>query len=116
MLRIHRHILSSLIFIAIFLSFGCTAINETPDNWFGKDKLYHVAVAGAIGTGVTAYAQNKQNYGCRAPLIGISTVIAVGATKETYDLKIKKTYWSWKDMFWNVVGGTLGSLAVSKCK
>ena len=70
-------------------------------------------------TACAVTAQNKhvnnQAAPCDAVLIGISTTFVIGSGKEWYDKKVKKTLFSWKDMAWNIAGGTLGSFAVSGC-
>jgi putative lipoprotein len=85
------------------------------DSWFGEDKLYHFFTAGVIGAAATKIAVNNQAAPCDAVLIGISTTFVIGSGKEWYDKKVKKTLFSWKDMAWNLAGGTLGSFAVSGC-
>ncbi|WP_455212578.1 hypothetical protein [Kaarinaea lacus] len=86
------------------------------DDWFGEDKLYHFLAAGVIGAAATKAAVNNQATPCDAMFIGISTTLVIGAGKEWYDLKVKKTLFSWKDMFWNLAGSSVGSFAVSECR
>ena len=95
---------------------GCATTGYYQDKFFGKDKLYHFTASGAIGAVVTAVSMNNGISNCKAPVIGVSFSVGVGAGKELYDLKVKETYWSWKDMVWNVIGSTAGSYAVSECK
>ena len=108
--------------LIIFLSACATATHHNQDTqvkrdtWFGEDKLYHFIAAGAIGAATTKVALNNQATPCDAVFIGISTTLVIGAGKEWYDLKVKKTLFSWKDMFWNFTGSAVGSLAVSDCR
>ena len=83
------------------------------DDFWGRDKLYHATASAIIGGSATAAARNNGAGTSRAPLIGISTAVAVGAGKEWYDLEIKRTFWSWKDFFWDVAGGVAGSYLVT---
>lgn len=95
---------------------GCAAVNSREDDWFGRDKLYHFSAAAAIGAGISAMTEDRDKSDCMAPVIGITAALTAGTGKELYDRNIKKTHWSWKDMFWNLLGGTAGSLAVSRCE
>ena len=102
--------------ILAFMFFGCATFNNHyGDEWFGKDKFYHFTAAGVIGAGTTAVAKNNGSSECDAPVIGISVGVGFGAGKEFYDLSVKETYWSWKDMLWDLIGCSVGSYAVSKC-
>ncbi|MEE8328361.1 MAG: hypothetical protein V3R54_00325 [Thermodesulfovibrionia bacterium] len=95
---------------------GCAVVNSREDHWFGRDKFYHFSIAAAIGAGVSSAVNKNGTSNCKAPVMGVSAAIGLGMAKELYDRNIKKTYWSWKDMFWNLFGGTAGSLAVSRCE
>jgi len=112
-----------LSFFLIFLLSACattsphtTDISKTHDTWFGEDKLYHFLTASVIGAAATKIAVNNQASPCDAMIIGISSTLVIGAGKEWYDLKVKKTLFSWKDMFWNLAGSSVGSFAVSECR
>lgn len=104
----------SALFINICL-FGCTTSLNKHDSWLGEDKVYHLLTASAIGAASTKAAVNNGVAPCDAVLIGISASITIGAGKELYDKNIKKTFFSWKDMFWNFAGGALGGLATREC-
>jgi putative lipoprotein len=95
---------------------ACATVSNDQDAWFGEDKARHFVVAAVLGAGVTAAAQQHDVADCDAPTVGVVTVIGFGAGKEVYDKRVKGTYWSWKDMTWNVVGATVGSLAASRCR
>ncbi|MFC1508708.1 YfiM family protein [Candidatus Omnitrophota bacterium] len=83
------------------------------DKWFGRDKLYHFTASGIIGAGSAAVADNNGMSEDDSVVIGVTVTIGVGATKEFYDAAFKKTYWSWKDLVWDMLGGALGSYAVA---
>jgi putative lipoprotein len=85
------------------------------DAWFGEDKAYHFFASSVIGAAATKVALNNQAAPCDAVIIGISSSFVIGAGKEWYDLKVRKTFFSWKDMAWDIAGGTLGSFAVGGC-
>lgn len=72
------------------------------DPFFGKDKTKHFGASYIIGQ--IAY----ENTHSVKKSVAIFTLI--GVSKELYDLKIKKTKFSFKDLFWDVVGGSSGIL------
>ena len=109
-------VVAASVFLTLVVSGCATFNNHSGDNWFGPDKLYHFTAAGVIGAGTTAVAKNNGASECDAPVIGVSAAVGFGAGKEYYDLAVKETYWSWKDMFWNLIGCSVGSYAVSKCE
>ncbi len=101
------------VFVLIVLSFsGCSSFFRSDDPWFGKDKAYHFVAGGVIGAGTTLALRNNGMRDDRAPIMGISASIAIGGGKEWYDANRKGTYWSWKDMVWDIAGGTAGSYIV----
>ena len=66
-----------------------------------------------------AFEDNNSSYSYSQEdsiVIGISVTFGVGASKEFYDLALKETYWSWKDLIWDIVGGALGSYVVVHSK
>jgi putative lipoprotein len=104
-------ILTVLAVLILSLS-GCAGAFRSDDPWIAKDKAYHFIAGGVIGAGTTLAARHIGMEGDAAPAIGISASIAIGGGKEWYDAHIKGTYWSWKDMLWDLVGGTTGSYLV----
>ena len=111
---IEKYLPGSLILMFILIS-GCTTLKHPQEPWFGKDKMQHFAVSTAIGAGTTKLARNNGATKCNALSTGIGMTIVIGAGKETYDKYIKGTFWNWKDMFWNLVGGLIGSAVVAQC-
>ena len=100
--------------VLLIIMSGCaTCKNYNMDRWFGKDKFYHFTAAGVIGAGTTLVASNNSDSESVSHITGISVAVGIGAGKECYDTTIKETYWSWKDMFWNLIGGVAGSYAVT---
>ncbi len=110
--------LTHCFFVTIFLVgiTGCATTTHKDDNWFGNDKMSHFVVSTVVGAAATKIAQDNGASDCRAPVIGFSFAMLVGATKEVHDKRVKGTYYSWKDMTWNLIGSTLGSLAISNCR
>ena len=98
------------VFLLAFIASSCSTLSYLPDDdpWFARDKLYHFVAAGAIGAGSTSIAYQYNNNE-NSPYIGLSASMAFGAGKEYYDENVKGTFWSWKDMVWDFIGGTTGS-------
>ena len=93
---------------------GCATLGPPDDDWFGRDKAKHFVVCVAAGAAAAAAAGESGARDAPAFGIGLGFAAALGAGKETYDLRVKKTYWSWKDFTWDLLGGAVGaSLAVS---
>jgi uncharacterized protein YfiM (DUF2279 family) len=103
-----------LLLIAIGLAplfTGCAGtISSSDDAWFGQDKGAHFTAAAMIGISSTAVAYRQYEIPETHSIgIGIACALGVGALKEWYDLRVKHAYWSWKDFFWDAVGGVTGS-------
>ena len=101
--------------IVLVLS-GCAASTTNHDHWFGEDKLYHFAAAASIGAGSSAVARDRGASRSEASIVGVSIAITAGVAKELYDEYVKRTYWSWKDMFWDAVGGIVGGLGGARAR
>jgi len=96
---------------------GCSSMNKKKekDPWFGPDKIQHFAYSAVIGASTAAILKNNGSSKCEAATGGIGFSLAIGAGKEYYDKYIKKTQWSWKDMFWDLAGGAVGSHLATGC-
>ncbi len=70
------------------------------DPFIGKDKTKHFGTSCIIAE--VAYI--KTNDTKKAFLF----TAALGVAKEIYDLKVKKTKFSKKDLFWDILGATTG--------
>jgi putative lipoprotein len=104
-----------MLIIACLVITGCAGTTSKDDNWFSEDKAYHFAASALIGAGVSSAAKDSGSSTCEAATAGISITLVVGAGKEYYDKHKNNGNWSWKDMFWNLAGGTAGSLAATGC-
>ncbi len=99
------------LFCLIMVSLSsCSTLRFAPDDdpWIARDKLYHFVAAGAIGAGSTSLTARNGNVH-DSPYIGVSVAMTFGAGKEYYDKNVKGTFWSWKDIVWDLIGGTAGS-------
>ena len=103
------------VFLLIFS--GCSAfVNINDDNFWGRDKFYHFAASSVISASSTAIADNNGASKSNAYAIGVSSTVGIGIGKEFYDSNIKDSYWSWKDLFWDVMGSFAGGYAVFRLK
>ncbi len=82
------------------------------DHWFGRDKLYHFTCSGIIAAAGSYAAYQGHGGENDALLTGASLTFTAGAGKEVYDVRIKRTYWSWKDCVWDLIGGAVGTYTV----
>lgn len=92
---------------------GCSTLYLGDDDWLGGDKLYHFVAAGVIGAGVTSIALNNGMDDSRAPVAGFSSAVGIGVAKEVYDARVKGTFFSVKDLAWDILGGAAGSISAS---
>jgi putative lipoprotein len=97
------------------LCFGCANQKARNNDWYGIDKAAHFGISAAVAASVTNYAESRGKQPCHAAGIGLSVSLAVGASKEWYDKQIKKTFWSWEDLTYDLLGGSIGALAASNC-
>lgn len=96
-----------------FLNSGCASFRSCDDAWFGADKQKHFIASAALGAGFALLADGENSDG-DATLIGITSATAFGAGKEWYDLSVKKSCWSWRDLVWDIMGASFGaSVAVN---
>ncbi len=99
-----------VVFALLMLS-GCATSTAMHDAWFGQDKALHFGYSVVIGAGSSAIVQQACRTSDTASFtIGMLCTVGLGAWKEWFDLRIKGTYWSWKDFFWDVLGGGAGSM------
>ena len=88
---------------------GCASLRHSGDPWWGDDKAKHFAVCGLAGALVARQADGSDG---QAFGVGMGVALGLGAGKETYDARIKGTYFSGKDLVWDLLGGLAGSLVV----
>ena len=103
------------LFIFIFLIISSTIFAKT--NWLGKDKIMHFG-----GSAFITY----WNYGVSKDIIGnskkesliisISLTTLLGVSKETSDKYLKKTFWSWKDIAYDLAGITVGLILINNMR
>ena len=87
---------------------GCASFRHAGDPWWGADKAKHFVVCGLAGAAAASSAQHADRADGPAFLIGIGVSAGLGVGKETYDARIKGTYFSGKDLVWDLLGGAVG--------
>ena len=106
----------SVILIVITLSACAVApTNHKEDVWFSQDKYAHFVLSGITSAVIAKAAKDDGQDNCEAAFIGFGITLSLGAAKESYDKRHKKTLYSFHDMSWNLLGSTIGSLAGSNC-
>ncbi len=96
---------------------GCATVpaNQQEDTWFGEDKYAHFLLSGLTSAAIAKAAKEDGRDNCDAAAIGFGITLSLGAAKESYDKRHKKTLYSSHDMVWNLAGSTIGSIAGSNC-
>jgi len=84
------------------------------DDWFGEDKIRHVA-GSMIATTFTAQIAMRQFEASQrdAVKVGIGLTFSLGLVKESIDRTRPNNFFSWKDLTANLVGITLGVLLLN---
>ena len=100
-----------VVLAAVLLS-GCASLRHAGDPWWGEDKAQHFAVCGLAGAATALAAKQNDLSDGRTFLLGVGVSVGLGVGKETYDARIKRTYFSGKDLVWDLIGGAVGSLVV----
>lgn len=101
--------------VVIALLSACSPIPAKDDPWTSPDKFQHGAISAVIGVAATSAARADMN-DCDAFRTGMSVTVGIGAAKEWIDQDIRHKGWSWRDLAWDVAGGTIGSLLASQCR
>ena len=78
------------------------------DPWFGPDKAKHFVISAGIAGAATLAAENHGWEDGEAFVPALGLTFAIGAGKEAYDARVKKTGWSWRDLTWGMLGGLAG--------
>lgn len=105
-----------LVGILLVFCCGCAGNNRRSDPWFGSDKVYHFCGGALIGGGTTALAEHNGWSEGKARSLAFGVTLSLGMLKETYDLTIKKTFWSWKDLLWTAAGALTGNLIATSTR
>lgn len=74
---------------------------EIRDPWWGRDKAWHFAVSHALSNAL----ESRTSLGCYE---AAGFTLGVGVVKELVDWKIRRTFFSWKDLVYDALGSALG--------
>lgn len=96
--------------LLLLLTTGCASFRHPDDPWWGPDKAKHFASSFAVAAGTTMALASSTGED-QAMTAGIGTTMALGTGKELYDRDIKHTYFSGKDLAWDLIGSLLGGFA-----
>jgi putative lipoprotein len=96
---------------ALVLVTGCA--NNPRDPWFSQDKFLHFGVAAGISAAATKYHVEDGVRPSLARQRAVMFTLSLGTAKELYDQEVKGTFFSWRDMTWNLLGAACGAYAVT---
>ena len=92
------------------LASGCASFQRPGDPWWGPDKARHFAVSAALAAGMAYAVARDEESDPDAVAAGFALAAGAGTAKEIYDARAKRTYFSGKDLVWNLVGGLVGGM------
>ena len=105
-----------LLTIGISLLSSCAHQPGAQGGWeWQSDKIQHFTISSLMAGTVARHQMSNDERDCQAALVGITFSMSIGAGKEAYDKYIKKTYWDWADLGWDLAGSTLGGVVGGKC-
>lgn len=93
------------------------ALKQPNDKWFSPDKWSHLttsyfAVMQSSYTFEHFFLSDRETAGH----VGIGVGISLSLGKEAYDAFYKKTYFSWKDLTYDIIGTSLAYLSLNYLK
>ena len=94
--------------VGVVLMSGCADFHACRDAWWGTDKAKHFAAAAMIGAGGAALVSPHCDVE-QACAVGFSAAMLAGTGKEWSDLNVRHTCWSWRDLFWDSLGASVGA-------
>lgn len=74
---------------------------HTKDPWWAKDKALHFGVSFVVSTGTYMLFKNCSR-NPRTEAFGLT--VSLGIMKEIYDWKLKRKFFSYKDLFFDITG------------
>jgi uncharacterized protein YfiM (DUF2279 family) len=81
------------------------------DNWFSEDKFFHFSVSALLVGSSYHFLKCRINKGEKLSTISsLSSTFLLGIFKEVYDKKVKKEYFSYKDLIYDILGIGCGYL------
>ncbi len=96
-----------MLFAAALLT-GCATASPQNDDWLGRDKAKHFLAAGVISGAAAVIADKQGMDNDESFYLAFGITLSLGAGKEAFDMKVRKTGWSWKDLAWDTLGALAG--------
>jgi putative lipoprotein len=94
--------------LVILLTAAATARPaRADDDWLGRDKALHFAVAMGLASGAYGVSALKLEPMWQRAAVGAGFALTLGAAKELYDLGGRGDP-SWKDFTWDAIGALVG--------
>ncbi len=93
--------------VGFTLASPCWADPPDPDPWFGRDKVLHFTVSGAIAAGGYGIGTTLFDGYAAPAALGAGLALTAGIGKEAMDAAGYGTP-SWKDLTWDVAGTATG--------
>lgn len=85
------------------------------DNWFSEDKFFHFSVSALlVGSSYHFLKCRLEKNKEISTTLSLTSTFLLGIFKEIYDKKIKKKYFSYKDLIFDVLGIGCGYLIFIK--
>jgi uncharacterized protein YfiM (DUF2279 family) len=98
----------ALLAAVLWSTAGCGA-SVCRDSWLGPGRARHFAAGFVVGAATSTLAGQGGWSTASSAAVGLGTVTAAGAVKETVDLHGQAGCWSWKDLAWDLLGGAVGA-------
>ncbi|HMF39873.1 MAG TPA: hypothetical protein VKQ32_04210 [Polyangia bacterium] len=95
--------------VALLIVPGAHAQQQDTDPWFGRDKALHFAASASIAVVVYAGASFQTDSRPKRAIAAASVALSAGIAKELWDLSGHGDA-SWRDLTWDVIGATTGTL------
>ena len=108
-----RSLFPVLVYLFVCLT-GCAAAHPK-DRWFNEDKLQHFLISGTGAAYMANELSSDSRAECEALAISMGIVFVLGLGKEWLDENVFNRYWSKRDIVWNMIGASVGSIAVTHC-
>lgn len=75
------------------------------DNWFGEDKFFHFSISSLlVGSSYHLLKCRLKRDEKSSTSFSLTTTFLIGIGKELYDKRIKKEFFSYKDLIYNLLG------------
>ncbi len=85
------------------------SVTNIEDRWFGEDKLKHCIISAGMSIWLFQFFYYQKNFGYpSSESKAIYITAGFGLGKEVFDLKGKKTMFSFKDLTWDIIGISIG--------